>query len=461
MLGKFKLLKEIGRGGMGIVFKAREMETGRVVALKMILVNHLASAEHLRRFKAEMNAAAQLVHRHIVPLYETGEWNGLPYFSMQYVEGTNLALKLMEGTLSSAEASEILARIAGAVSYLHQKGIVHRDLKPGNILLDGQGRPYVTDFGLAKVLVGERAQTTMGVIMGTPSYMSPEQASGRSNQVGPASDIYSLGAIFYEALTGRPPFLGESKLETILQVLEGEPKPPRQIDKTIPVDLEIICLRCLEKNPQRRFPSASELERELERFNKGEAIESRQHGLMYKVKRWARRESALVARLGALAICAVIVQVNYWVSGSVTFLGHEHTLVILATWAGVSFLFQQLLIWQYRPSLVRLCWSGMDIILLTLLIWRNEDLANPIVICYPLLVAGSSLWVEVRLTWFTTLFSVLGYIILIGDATLRNQMKQPIHHHIIFLIILVILGYIVSYQVQRIRALNRYLEHQK
>jgi serine/threonine protein kinase len=460
-LGNYELLEEMGRGGMGVVFKARETKTGRIVALKMILGNHLASREHLQRFQTEIRLMAKLEHNHIVHLYETGEWNGLLYFSMQCVEGSNLARKCQEGPINSTDAAHVVAKIARAVAYLHSRGIVHRDLKPGNILLDTQGQVYVTDFGLAKILEGGDAQTKSGVIIGTPSYMSPEQACGRTKNIGPASDIYSLGSILYETLTGQPPFRGESQLETILRVLEGEPTPPRQIDKTIPVDLEWICLRCLETHPEQRYPSADALAEDLDRFLRGEEIDRHQMDFLPRIRRWARREPALASRLGTLAVCLPIIQIDYLLSSHISLFTHVRTLGILAFWAIGSFLLQCLLNRKTYPAIMQVVWSATDVAVLTFLIWCNHDFSNPIVIGYPILVAGSGLWVQIRMVWYTALFSVLGYATLAADALLQNQIKQPIHHHVIFVFVLLVLGYIVAYQVQRIRTLSRYLEQRR
>ena len=204
--GAYELLREIGRGGMGVVYKARQKDLDRPVALKMILASHLASPEHIRRFQSEARAAARLRHSHIVPIHEVGQLAGQHYFTMEYIEGESLAERIARGPVHVQTAVRLLGAVARAVEHLHQQGIVHRDLKPSNILLDGEGEPYVTDFGLAKIFVPGAEMTATGVIAGTPSYMAPEQASGHGVEVGPAADVYSLGAILYELLTGQPPF---------------------------------------------------------------------------------------------------------------------------------------------------------------------------------------------------------------------------------------------------------------
>jgi len=254
--GKYLLEDELGRGGMGVVYKATQTDLERPVALKMILASHLAAPESLERFQEEARAAAGLTHPHIVAVYEAGQIDGQPYFAMQYIAGSSLSQRIRSGPMSPEEAARTVLAIAEAVDHLHRHGVIHRDLKPSNILLDEAGEPYVTDFGLVKMLRGESHRTSTGAIIGTPSYMSPEQAAGRRD-LGPGTDIYSLGAILYELLTGQPPLREENPLETLVQVLESDPPPPRRLRPEIPVDLELICLRCLEKNPAERFTTAA------------------------------------------------------------------------------------------------------------------------------------------------------------------------------------------------------------
>jgi serine/threonine-protein kinase len=295
--GRYELLGELGRGGMGVVYKARQKDLDRVVALKMILASHLASEEQVRRFHAEAKAAAGLHHPHILQIYEVGEVHGQHYFAMEYVEGTSLAEVLREGPLPTSNAVTCLAAVARGVACLHARGIVHRDIKPSNILLDRQRRPFLSDFGLVKRVASESHLTNTGVIVGTPSYMAPEQAAGWSD-IGPACDVYGLGAVLYELLTGRPPFRGPTPMDTLVQVLESEATLPRRVRPDIPRELEIICLKCLEKTPANRYTSAAALADDLERFLRGESIEARTQTLGHRLQRWARREPALVAHLG-------------------------------------------------------------------------------------------------------------------------------------------------------------------
>ena len=287
--GEFELLGELGRGGMGVVFKARDRSLNRVVAIKMILPGALPGPSELQRFHSEAEAAAKLHHSNIVSVHRVGVIDGRPFYSMDYIEGPSLAQRLAQGPLPGRLAARYLASVARAIHYAHLQGILHRDLKPGNILLDAADQPHVADFGLAKQLHTDTGQTRTGAVLGTPSYMAPEQAAGRKD-IGPACDVYGLGAMLYELLTGRPPFKAETPLETLMQVIEREAAPPRLLNPSIDRDLETICLKCLAKNTKDRYATAEELAEDLERYLNREAIRARSFNVMARLARTLERD---------------------------------------------------------------------------------------------------------------------------------------------------------------------------
>jgi WD40 repeat protein/serine/threonine protein kinase/peroxiredoxin len=332
--GDYELLDEIARGGMGVVYKARQVSLNRIVALKMILAGQLASERDIQRFHAEAEAAAILDHPGIVPVYEVGEYEGQHYFSMGFVEGQSLDVGLSEGPLPSREAAELTRKVADAVAYAHEHGVIHRDLKPSNILLEesrepktgsqelanpsrssvssgsriaaSDTRPRITDFGLARRVEGDSDLTATGQVLGTPSYMSPEQAAANLGQVKETADVYAMGAVLYSLLTGRPPFQADNPLDTLMQVINQEPVSPRLLNPQVPRDLETICLKCLEKDHRRRYASATDLADELQRFLNGEPIQARPISAPARVWRWCKRKP-IVSGLTALVAASLLI----------------------------------------------------------------------------------------------------------------------------------------------------------
>jgi WD40 repeat protein len=309
--GDYELLEEIARGGMGIVYRARQTSLNRIVALKMILTGQFASESEVKRFRAEAEAAAQLDHPNIVPIYEVDELNGRHFFTMRFIEGGTLTARIgpPDSRLSDHAAAGLLAKVCRAVHFAHQRGILHRDLKPGNILLDAAAEPHVSDFGLAKWIEATNQVTLSGAVLGSPSYMAPEQAAGKPSEVTIAADVYSLGAILYEMLTGRPPFQADTPLVTLKQVVEREPKRPSTINLRCDPDLETICLKCLEKEPGRRYGSAEALAEDLERWLRHEPIQARAVGTIGRVAKWTRRNpaTAVLVSIAGLAVLAFLI----------------------------------------------------------------------------------------------------------------------------------------------------------
>ena len=309
--GDYELQEEIGRGGQGIVYRARQKSLNRTVALKIIALGHWATARHLKRFRLEAEAAASLNHPSIVPIHEVGERDGCCYFSMNLIEGGQLDEVVRREAISIHRAAELIAKLARTVHYAHEHGILHRDIKPGNILLDKEGEPHLTDFGLARLVETESTVTRTTEVLGTPSYMAPEQASGNNVALTSATDTYGLGAVLYHLLTGCPPFAGGTTYETVRLVLETDPRQPRLLNPKVNRDLSTICLKCLQKDPQRRYASALALAEDLERWLKHEPIQARRTGVVGRGKKWLQRNptvAAVVALSLALvaAVCVIV-----------------------------------------------------------------------------------------------------------------------------------------------------------
>jgi eukaryotic-like serine/threonine-protein kinase len=327
-IGGYEILSELGRGGMGVVYQAWQVRLRRLVALKMVLAGSHAGDEARSRFRIEMEAAARLHHPNIVDIYEVGEIDGRSFFAMEFADGGTLAQKLAGTPVPAGQAAQLIESLARAMEYAHQRGIVHRDLTPANVLLTqaqspksnvqsqperpwaldlGLWTPKITDFGLAKITIGGGVtQTQTGAVLGTPSYMSPEQAGGKNKEIGPPTDIYSLGAILYELLVGRPPFKAPTSLDTVLQVLTEEPVPPTRLQPRIPADLETICLKCLQKEQRKRYGRALDLAEDLERFQKGEPILARRTGAVERCWRWSRRNPGLATMIGSVAVLLLV-----------------------------------------------------------------------------------------------------------------------------------------------------------
>jgi serine/threonine-protein kinase len=444
---------------MGVVFKARQRGLNRVVALKMILASHLATPDHVSRFQREARATAKVTHTNVIGVFDVGEVEGQYYFAMEYIGGCTLAEQMQRDRFTPEKAARLVACLARAVAHVHRQGIVHRDLKPANVLLTTDGVPKIADFGLARALDDSEGSTRTGVILGTPAYMSPEQAAGQLRKVGPHSDVYSLGAILYEMLTGRPPFRSESALHTILQVLENEPEPPRRLNPAIPRDLELICLKCLEKNIEQRYASAEALADDLERMLDQEPISARPDTLLQSARRWFRRDPILVTRLLGLVLGALVLQVNYFLRDDIQPGYHLQVMVVIGLWMVGTVLCKRLL--RTDPDDVRavdagrLLWIGLDIIGMTWVILLGDNEGGPLVVSFALMVTLSGLWFRLHLVWITTVLCELAYLTIIFKVYLTTGTIPSKHWVVTFMVMLALVGAVVAWQVQRVLFLSR------
>lgn len=400
VIGDFELIEELGRGGMGVVYRARQKRLNREVALKLITHGAHASESDQVRFRAEAIAAASLEHTNIVPIYEVGEAAGWQYIAMQLVEGETLATLVSAGPMLEAKAVRLVYQIALAIDYAHSRGVIHRDLKPANILIDATGNPYVTDFGLAKHITAGLSLTQSGAILGTPSYMSPEQAAGSRGKVGPPSDVYSLGAILYALLTGRPPYQGTSPVDTVLMVLEQNPLPPRILNRRVSRDLEMIVLKCLQKPVDLRYASASALANDLRAYLAGESVSARSGRLSDVVARIFREthNATVLENWGVLWMWHAVVLLFLCVVTNVFHLAREHWPVMNQPWPYVGLWGGGLAVWaptfwalRHRAGPVTAverqiahAWAG-SIVSVILLFWIESLLGLPVLTLSPVL----------------------------------------------------------------------------
>lgn len=461
--GAYTLLEQIGSGGMGIVFRAEHRTLHALVAIKLIRNREWASHDEVRRFYQEARAAAGVSHPGIVKVHDVGEFEGHHFLVMDLIEGPSFSTSLQERTLSLEQGVDTLTAVARAVSYLHERGIVHRDLKPSNILVDTAGVPHVTDFGLAKVFGAQADQTTTGTIIGTPTYMSPEQAWGETHEVTPLCDIYSLGAMLYEVIAGQPPFVEENSLDLLLRVREDEPLPPSRYRRDCPRDLEQVCLRCLEKDPARRYQSATMLADDLDRLQRHEPLQLPTVGLWRRLRKWARREPGLISRWMGQGIAAITLQGNFWIN-QVDPRHHWPVMAVLAVWAIVSLIAQKLRHGSGRiADAIPYFWSAMDAILFTMLVQLAAPPRGSLLVGYPLLIVAAGLWSRTRLVWFMTGACLLGFLTFhhFWHETGPSEPKWPTHYPLLVSSMLLLTGGFVAYQVHRLQVLSRYFERRR
>jgi serine/threonine-protein kinase len=450
----YEILSELGRGGMGVVYRARHMRLNRHVALKMILAGTHAGRMEVQRFRLEAEAVAQLQHPHIVQVYDVGEAEGRAFLALEFVDGGSLAQRLQTGRPTPEESATLIATLARAIDHAHRQQILHRDLKPANVLLTLEGVPKITDFGLAKRLTDCAGPTASHAIMGTPSYMAPEQAAGRNQELGPAADVYALGAILYECLTGRPPFLAENPLDTIMLLTTEEPLPPRKLAPKSPRDLETICLKCLEKSPRKRYLSASELADDLQRYISGEPILARPAGVVGRFTRWCARQPALATTLIGLSLFYLnhLALMGTGLEGE-SGAYHWFVTAVLIAWVLGAWAFQRLV---RRPAWTVagvFAWASLDVLLFSLIVWRGHGPRSSLLPGYLVLVGAAGLRFRPYLVWFVTALSIVCYIVLAVETQLSNpDMAVEPHRSFIFILFQAMMGLIGALLLRRGRS---------
>lgn len=468
-LGDYRIGDCVGRGGMGTVYRGEHVTMGHSVAIKVIPADSSTPKEVVDRFYQEARAAAGEEHPHVVAVRHVGREAGLHYLVMDLVRGQTLADRLLDGPMPWREAVALLVRVADAIRHLHERGVIHRDLKPSNILLDNAGRPYVTDFGLAK-LTGAVARTHSRTLVGTPRYMSPEQASGKAREVGPESDIFSLGAIFYECLTGRPAFDADHPLDAVLQVIETEPPPLKRYVSGVPRDVERIMLNCLEKDRGSRYTQAQHVADDLRACLAGEAISQRRSSVVAFTRRVFRRRPALLLRLFGIGAIALVVQLAHWTgvrppeetvgnaAASVMLGDHYNVMAVITGWFITAILLHLIMGMGQKVTSRWLpyAWSFVDTFFLT---WTLAITLAPLeapAVGYPCVIAVAGVWLRPPVVWFTTLITGVGYALLHiwHHATLD-------HFPFIFLAGLALVGVTTVHQVQRVRWLTAVSSHEE
>lgn len=411
--GDYELLEEIARGGMGVVFRAKDRKLDRIVAVKMILDRNLASEKEVARFSTEARAAAHLSHPGIVPVHDVGEQDGHHYYAMGYVPGPTLADKLENGPLPTDEGLEILMQIADAVHYAHTQGVVHRDLKPSNILMGDNDQPRIVDFGLAKRADHSSQLTIAGQIMGTPGYMAPEQAAGKAGKAGPEVDVYALGALLYHVLTGHSPFY--QSIDVLSAVLEQDPTPPRVLDRRIRRDLSNICMKCLTRSPEKRYDSAKQLKEELQRFISGEPVIAGSSGVVAAIASWVRRQP----RFAVTVIGASVFYAYHWVpyllgEPGISRRFHTHTTILVLVWCLAAWIYQRLVLKPNPHPWLPYVWLTTDTLLLSwFLMSAAKGAHSSLVAIYFGLVAGAALWFKESVVKIAAIVVTVCYVVVV------------------------------------------------
>lgn len=459
--GDYELIEEIARGGMGVVYKARQLGLNRVVALKMILSGDFARDDEVRRFRSEAEAAARLEHPGIVPIHEIGSAGSQHFYTMSYVDGSSLMQFCETGIEDPNAVARLVRQIAEAVDFAHKHGIVHRDLKPANILLDKQGIPHITDFGLAKCCDSSANLTRTGQIVGTPGYMAPEQAAGDSKEIGAPADIYAIGGILYFLLTGRPPFRAANVIDTLVQSLESPPVSPLQINPSIPKPLEQICMRCLERIPEQRYRSALDVAKDLDCFLQGLPIHARPPSIWQRVRRLISGSPGISVHVIALALLLSVSQLRYLLKEQKEWELHVNISGLLLGWILLCLALHWLPRNRASERIAGTALLCIDAALVTALFSLMSTPAvppGPLLVGYPLIVVAGAMYLDVARVVIVTVASMISYVTLL---LVEPSLAEPIHYHACFFIMLLAISACMIHQVRRVRTLKDYFESRR
>ena len=408
----YEILDEVDRGGMGIVYRARHKELNRIVALKIIRSGEFANEIERARFRREAQIAAQLVHPGIVPIYEIGERNNLIYYTMAFVEGCPLLELTRSPTLSIAAKVQLVYQLTQALEYAHGQGVAHRDIKPSNILIDQHGSPILIDFGLAKSTHGESDLTQSGAMLGTPSYMAPEQIQYHHDHDLRLSDIYSLGVVFYHLLVGRPPFVGPTSFDIMLQLKDRQPVRPSRLNRQVDRELDTICLRAMEKIPSERYATAAEFGRDLERWIHGSAVSSPTKSTWIRWIRWWKQEPGLVSHAVAISVVILVVLLSHLLGYSLAHLPTQ--LAVLLTWLLLCFPLQRWILQSKDTIVPAILWGLIDLACVSWLIATAGPPRSLLLVAYPLMITASALFYRTRFVILMTTACILAFLVMTG-----------------------------------------------
>lgn len=454
--GKYQLLDEIGRGGMGVVYRARQIDLDRTVAIKLILAQFVRSPEHVERLAVEAQAAARVSHANVVSVIETGEFHGQHFIAMEYVPGRSLDQAILDPEVQLIELVRLLVDVARAVQHLHEQGILHLDIKPSNILVAEDGRAVVTDFGLAQILTtgaGPQAGANVG---GTPGYIAPELLRESSAGPNPLCDVYSLGVVLYEAVTRRRMFTESQAFSRLLHSFDKEPDPPRVIAPSTPRPLETVILKSIDRRPARRYQSANALGKELERWLAGEPIEAVPVMGWYRIRRWIRRHPALASRL-LILVAFLLLTLGNTIAQTVEAEFLRNVTIWLGMWGAVSAACEFLPARRDPSRQASFLWACADAAVLTVVLFEADGVRSPLILVYPLMVVNAGFWVRVSLVVWVATLALLSYgLVWIDSARWRLDNDVPLDRHVLFVIVVLLTGVVVGMQVRRLRSITRH-----